>query len=64
MLGLVPLVFITNLRYAAAAFQNTLGAIRISDVTMARLVLLPYTSVLKNRKQGPDAIPFCHQLGS
>lgn len=33
-------------------------------MTMARLVLLPYTSVFKNRKQGQDAVPICNQRGS
>lgn len=68
VLGLAPLVFITNLGSAAAAAaaakRKTRGAMRISGVTMARLVLLPCMSVFKNRKQGQDAVPICNQLGS
>ena len=61
VLGLVPLIFITNLHNAAAAaaaYKKMLGAIRISGVTI-RLALLPYTAVFKNQKRGQDAIPIC-----
>lgn len=41
MLALVPLIFITNLRSATAAYRKMLETIRVSDVTMARLASLP-----------------------